>query len=116
GGLNKTMIDIYADWCHGYASKNNFELWKQFYSTAEGGTDGLTWGYVQGALSAKGWRMTGQKKDLRLKIPQSINDKKPYLQTGFVSSAFVRGFEEVLQKLIADGIYDQIIWGQMTKS
>ena len=116
GGLNKTMIEIYADWCHGYASKNNFDLWKQFYSTAEGGTDGLTWHHVQGALTQKGWRMTGQKKDLRLKVPQSIDPKKPYLQTGFVSKAFEQNIEEVLQKLVDEGFYDQIIKGQMAKN
>lgn len=116
GGLNKTMIDIYADWCHGFASKNNFEIWKQFYSTAEGGTDGLTWHHVQGALTQKGWRMTGQKKDLRLQVPRSIDPKKPYLQTGFVSKAFEQNIEGVVQKLIDDGLYDQIIKGQMAKS
>ena len=115
GGINRTMIEVYADWCHGYASKNNFEIWKQFYSTAEGGTDGLTWGYVQNALSAKGWRMTGQKKELRLQVPRSINPKKPYLQTGFVSKAFAQDVEEALQKIVADDLYDQIIGGQMTK-
>lgn len=116
GGLNKTMIEIYADWCHGYASKNNFELWKQFYSTAEGGTDNLTWHHVQGALTQKGWRMTGRNKELRLRVSQSIDPKRPDLQTGYVSPAFARDFDKVMQEIVADGLYDQIIKGQMAKN
>ena len=116
GGLNKTMIEIYIDWCHGYASKNNFEIWRQFYSTAEGGTDNLTWKQVAAALTQKGWRMTGQKKDLRLQVPRNIDSKKPYLQTGYVSPAFMEDFKEAMQRIVDAGFYDQVIWGQMAKS